>query len=103
MPGQPPRWEGWDDAAVAPEKLGGYLRDLRALLDRYDYQATFYGHFGHGCIHMQVSFDLQSDAGVTKYGRFVDEAADLVVRYGGSSPGRNGAGRPVRGRRAQHD
>src|SRR4051794_30414568 len=22
-------WEGWEDAAVAPEKLGGYLRDLR--------------------------------------------------------------------------
>jgi len=82
VPGKPPRWEGWDDAAVAPERLGGYLRDLRALLNAYEYDATFYGHFGHGCIHMQVSFDLQSTAGVAKYGRFVDEAADLVVRYG---------------------
>jgi len=93
IPGQPPRWEGWDDAAVAPERLGGYLRDLRALLDAYDYQATFYGHFGHGCIHMQVSFDLQSEAGVGKYGRFVDEAADLVVRYGGSISGEHGDGK----------
>jgi FAD/FMN-containing dehydrogenase/Fe-S oxidoreductase len=93
IPGRPPRWEGWDDAAVAPEKLGRYLRDLRRLLDQYEYQATFYGHFGHGCIHMQVSFDLQSDAGVRKYGAFVNDAADLVVRYGGSISGEHGDGK----------
>ena len=57
-PGAPPEWEGWDDAAVAPEKLGAYLRDIRKLLNEYDYHAAFYGHFGHGCIHMRVSFDL---------------------------------------------
>ena len=93
VPGRPPRWEGWDDAAVAPERLGPYLRELRALLDAFDYQATFYGHFGHGCIHMQVSFDLQSEAGVATYGRFVDEAADLVVRHGGSISGEHGDGK----------
>ena len=93
MPGAPPRWEGWDDAAVAPDKLGPYLRDLRRLLDDYEYHATFYGHFGHGCIHMQVSFDLQSQAGVRKYGAFVNDAADLVVRYGGSLSGEHGDGK----------
>ena len=93
IPGQPPRWEGWDDAAVAPERLGAYLRDLRGLLNTYDYQATFYGHFGHGCIHMQVSFDLFTEAGVAKYGRFVDDAAALVARHGGSISGEHGDGR----------
>ncbi|HKF67532.1 MAG TPA: FAD-binding oxidoreductase, partial [Vicinamibacterales bacterium] len=93
IPGAPPRWEGWDDASVAPEKLGPYLRELRALLNAYKYQATFYGHFGHGCIHMQVSFDLQSAAGVRKYGDFVNDAADLVVRYGGSLSGEHGDGK----------
>ena len=93
VPGAPPRWEGWDDAAVAPARLGPYLRDLRRLLDDYQYNATFYGHFGHGCIHMQVSFDLQSDAGVRKYGAFVNDAADLVVRYGGSISGEHGDGK----------
>ncbi len=93
LPGAPPRWEGWDDASVAPERLGPYLRELRALLNAYNYQATFYGHFGHGCIHMQVTFDLQSAAGVRKYGEFVDEAADLVVRYGGSLSGEHGDGK----------
>ena len=93
IPGQPPRFEGWDDAAVAPEKLGGYLRELRALLNSYQYQATYYGHFGHGCIHMQVDFDLFTAPGVAKYGRFVEAAADLVVKHGGSISGEHGDGR----------
>ena len=91
-PGQPPRWEGWDDAAVVPEKLGSYLRDLRALLNEFGYDATYYGHFGHGCIHMQTSFDLQSEPGIRKYAAFIDRAADLVIKYGGSISGEHGDG-----------
>jgi len=91
-PGSPPEWEGWDDAAVAPENLGGYLRDIRKLLDEYNYQAAFYGHFGHGCIHMRVNFDLESENGIRKYGEFVERAADLVVHYGGSLSGEHGDG-----------
>jgi FAD/FMN-containing dehydrogenase/Fe-S oxidoreductase len=91
-PGMPPEWEGWDDAAVPPEKLGNYLRDIRELLDEYHYHAAFYGHFGHGCIHMRVSFDLQSEQGIRNYGEFVERAADLVVSYGGSLSGEHGDG-----------
>ena len=91
-PGRPPEWEGWDDAAVPPEKLGNYLRDIRKLLDEYHYHAAFYGHFGHGCIHMRVSFDLQSEQGIRNYGEFVERAADLVVSYGGSLSGEHGDG-----------
>lgn len=91
-PGAPPRYEGWDDSAVPPQKLGGYLRDLRALLREYHYEAVYYGHFGHACIHMQISFDLRSEPGVRSYGEFVERAADLVVRYGGSISGEHGDG-----------
>ena len=91
-PGAPLEWEGWDDAAVAPEKLGGYLRDIRKLMNEYQYNGGFYGHFGHGCIHMRVSFDLMSENGVRKYGEFVERAADLVVSYGGSLSGEHGDG-----------
>jgi FAD/FMN-containing dehydrogenase/Fe-S oxidoreductase len=92
VPGAPPRYEGWDDSAVPPAQLGGYLRDLRTLLNEYNYQAVYYGHFGHACIHMQISFDLRSEPGVRKYGEFVEQAADLVVRYGGSISGEHGDG-----------
>jgi FAD/FMN-containing dehydrogenase/Fe-S oxidoreductase len=91
-PGSPREWEGWDDSAVAPGKVGAYLRDLRKLLDEYRYRTSFYGHFGHGCIHMRITFDLESANGIRRYGEFVDRAADLVVRYGGSLSGEHGDG-----------
>jgi Fe-S oxidoreductase len=91
-PGAPLEWEGWDDAAVAPEQLGAYLRELRKLLDDYQYRTAFYGHFGHGCIHMRVNFDLETESGIRKYGEFVNRAADLVIRYGGSLSGEHGDG-----------
>ena len=91
-PGAPAEWEGWDDAAVAPEKVGAYLRDIRALMNEYQYRGAFYGHFGHGCVHMRVSFDLESEKGIRKYGEFIERAADLVVGYGGSLSGEHGDG-----------
>ncbi len=91
-PGAPPQWEGWDDAAVAPEKLGGYLRDIRQLLNEYNYTGTFYGHFGHGCIHMRVTFDFLTEKGIRDYNEFIERAADLVVSYGGSLSGEHGDG-----------
>jgi Fe-S oxidoreductase/FAD/FMN-containing dehydrogenase len=91
-PGAPAEWEGWDDAAVAPEKLGGYLRDIRSLMNEYNYRGAFYGHFGHGCIHMRVSFDLETEKGIRKYAEFIERAADLVVSYGGSLSGEHGDG-----------
>lgn len=91
-PGAALDWEGWDDSAVAPEKLGAYLRDLRKLMNEYEYRGTFYGHFGHGCIHMRISFDLQTEIGIRKYSQFIEQAADLVVGYGGSLSGEHGDG-----------
>jgi len=92
VPGQPLTWEGWEDAAVAPERLGAYLRDFRALLDRHGYACDLYGHFGDGCVHTRIDFDLASEAGTRAYRRFVEEAADLVTRYGGSLSGEHGDG-----------
>ncbi len=92
VPGEPATWEGWEDAAVAPEKLGGYLREFRKLTEAYNYRCVVYGHFGDGCVHNRISFDLQSDGGLKKFRRFVEEAADLVVSHGGSLSGEHGDG-----------
>jgi FAD/FMN-containing dehydrogenase/Fe-S oxidoreductase len=92
VPGEPGAWEGWEDAAVAPEKLGGYLRDLRKLLDSFGYKAVMYGHFGHACVHLRISFDFETRDGVKNFRKFVEEAADLVVSYGGSFSGEHGDG-----------
>ena len=90
--GEPLNWEGWEDAAVAPEKLGGYLRDLRKMMAAFGYKGSLYGHFGHACVHTRLNFDLQSKDGIAKFRKFVEEAADLVVSYGGSLSGEHGDG-----------
>ena len=92
VPGEPLRWEGFEDSAVAPEKLGAYLRDLRKLMQAFQYDGSFYGHFGHACIHTRMDYDLESTEGVAKFRRFMEEAADLVIRYGGSLSGEHGDG-----------
>jgi FAD/FMN-containing dehydrogenase/Fe-S oxidoreductase len=90
--GEPPGWEGWEDAAVNPGNLGSYLRSLFQVMKGYGYRSALYGHFGHGCVHMRINFDLQSKAGIANYRKFVEEAADLVVSYGGSFSGEHGDG-----------
>ena len=92
VPGEPIRWEGFEDSAVAPEKLGAYLRDLRKLMQDFHYDGAFYGHFGHACVHTRMDYDLESEEGVRKFRQFMEEAADLVVRYGGSLSGEHGDG-----------
>jgi len=92
VPGQRRRWAGWEDAAVPPERLGEYLRAMRALLERYDYQAALYGHFGQGCIHCRIDFDLRSVGGIAHWRAFLEEAADTVVHFGGSLSGEHGDG-----------
>ena len=92
VPGEPLRWEGWEDSAVAPDKLGNYLRDLRKLMQAYSYEGSFYGHFGHACVHTRMDFDLETEEGIKKFRRFMEEAADLVVGYGGSLSGEHGDG-----------
>ncbi len=92
VPGRALKWEGWEDSAVHPTRLGAYMRDLSALLTRYGYEANFYGHCGDGCVHMRASFDLESATGIRQFRAFMEEAADLVVRYGGSLSGEHGDG-----------
>ncbi len=88
----PDAWEGWEDAAVPPDRVGDYLRHFRKLLDAFGYDTVMYGHFGQGCFHCRINFDLQSEQGVRTYREFIEKAADLVVSFGGSISGEHGDG-----------
>ncbi|BFU45337.1 FAD-binding and (Fe-S)-binding domain-containing protein [Krasilnikovia sp. MM14-A1004] len=91
--GGPDTWPGWEDSAVPPERLGDYLRDFTALLHRHGYDAaSLYGHFGDGCLHTSIPFDLVTAEGVAGFRSFVEAAADLVSGYGGSYSGEHGDG-----------
>ncbi len=91
-PNEPDRWPGWEDSAVPPARIGDYLRDLKALFTRYDYDGSVYGHFGQGLVHCRLPFDFGSDRGRKKFRAFLDDAADLVLSYGGSLSGEHGDG-----------
>jgi FAD/FMN-containing dehydrogenase/Fe-S oxidoreductase len=92
VPGRPDTWEGWEDSAVAPDKVGDYLRDLRSLMQRHGYKTSLYGHLGQGCVHCRIEFDLYTAEGIADYRRFMEEATSLVVKYGGSFSGEHGDG-----------
>jgi FAD/FMN-containing dehydrogenase/Fe-S oxidoreductase len=92
VPGEPVTWEGWEDSAVPPERLGDYLRDLRRLMEKHGYNCSLYGHFGHGCVHTRIDFDFRTRNGIRNYRAFIEDAADLVVSYGGSLSGEHGDG-----------
>ncbi|MEO3780468.1 FAD-binding and (Fe-S)-binding domain-containing protein [Micromonospora sp. B11E3] len=86
-------WAGWEDAAVPPEKLATYLRELDDLMAGHQLSGASYGHFGEGCMHIRIDFDLLTPAGLATYRSFVEQATDLVVRLGGSVSGEHGDGR----------
>ncbi|MGW8718687.1 FAD-binding and (Fe-S)-binding domain-containing protein [Streptomyces althioticus] len=92
MPDGSEAWPGWEDCAVPPARLGDYLRDFRALLAEHGLRGTPYGHFGDGCIHVRIDFDLLTGPGVARFRRFSEELAELVVAHGGSLSGEHGDG-----------
>jgi len=85
-------WEGWEDAAVSPAQLGSYLRAIFALMQQFGYTSPIYGHFGEGCVHTRLTFDLKSEQGILNFRQFIDRAADITLAHGGSLSGEHGDG-----------
>jgi FAD/FMN-containing dehydrogenase/Fe-S oxidoreductase len=92
IPGKLETWPTFEDASVAPEKLGAYLREFKRLLDKHRLACVFFGHYGQGCAHTRIGFDLKTAEGIKGFRRFHDEATDLVLSYGGSLSGEHGDG-----------
>lgn len=85
-------WPGWEDSAVPPECLGEYIGELKELFKKYDYKVSVYGHFGQGCVHCRIPFNMETQEGVEKFRKFMDDASNLVLKYGGSLSGEHGDG-----------
>ena len=92
-PGFPRTWPGAEDVAVAPAKLGAYLRRFNQLLEKRQLRVSiYYGHFGQGCVHCRVTFDMMSPEGVAVFRATMEELGDLVGEFGGSISGEHGDG-----------
>ncbi len=92
VPGEPDRWEGWEDAAVPPERLGDYLRAINRLMAEYGFRSPLYGHYGQGCVHTRINFDFRSAEGIRAFREFIERAAEIVLSFGGSLSGEHGDG-----------
>jgi Fe-S oxidoreductase/FAD/FMN-containing dehydrogenase len=92
VPGKPDTYEGWEDSAVPPERVGEYLRALGRLAGKYGYESALYGHYGQGCIHARWNWDLVTRDGIRTFRRFLGDASDLVLSLDGSLSGEHGDG-----------
>jgi FAD/FMN-containing dehydrogenase/Fe-S oxidoreductase len=93
VPGVHPAWPSWEDAAVAPERCGEYLRDFDRLVKDHGLEVScYFGHVGHGCLHTRLDWDFSTRDGIRRYRSFMEAAADLVGSYGGSLSGEHGDG-----------
>jgi Fe-S oxidoreductase len=81
-----------EDAAVPPERLPDYIRDLLALVARHGTVAGVYAHASVGCLHVRPVIDLKTEAGVRTFESIASETADLVLMYGGALSGEHGDG-----------
>jgi FAD/FMN-containing dehydrogenase/Fe-S oxidoreductase len=93
IPGRPRSWPGAEDSAVPPAKLGAFLRGFDRILSSRNLKvATYYGHFGEGCVHARVNFDLMTSSGIATFRAAMVELGELVASLGGSLSGEHGDG-----------
>lgn len=84
-------WPGFEDSAVPPDRLGGYLRELEALMADHHVDGLAYGHFGDGCVHLRIDMPMERSGDPLR--AFMEDAARLVASHGGSLSGEHGDGR----------
>lgn len=82
-----------EDAAIPPERLPAYLREVREILMAHDLDASVFGHAGQGVLHVKPFLNLKTESDRERL-RAVSEAVhEVVVELGGSISGEHGDGR----------
>ncbi len=81
-----------EDTGIAPEKLGAYTRRFEEIVHRHGTTFGFFGHAGHGCLHVRVDLDLKRGEDVSRMQAIAGDIAELVVEFGGSLSGEHGDG-----------
>ena len=81
-----------EDVFVSSDRLGDYIRRLEEIGKRYDVEMAFYGHAGHGELHIRPYLDLSESADVAKMRSIADEVFSLAWSLGGAISGEHADG-----------
>ncbi len=82
-----------EDNVVPVERLGEFVRELRAIVERFGTRAAFYAHASVGVLHVRPLLDLRDEADKKAMIEIAREAADLAGRLGGVMSGEHGDGK----------
>lgn len=83
-----------EDVVVPVERLGETCRELNRLFDLHEYeQSVIFGHAKDGNIHFMLNEQFADDALLSRYERFTEEMAELILGAGGSLKAEHGTGR----------
>ena len=72
-----------EDHAVDPTRLGPYIADIKAMLNKHNVEAGMYGHADVGCIHMRPALDLNTPDDQQKLASLQHEAIKIVKKHRG--------------------
>ncbi|MGC4006235.1 MAG: FAD-binding oxidoreductase [Pirellulales bacterium] len=81
-----------EDVAIPPETLGDFLGRLQRVLKSHQVTASFYGHVGHGQLHIRPFLDMNSPADTAKLDALAGDLYDETLAVGGTISGEHGDG-----------
>jgi FAD/FMN-containing dehydrogenase/Fe-S oxidoreductase len=81
-----------EDSAVAPERLGSYIRRFRDICHAHGVRVAFYGHASVGLMHARPLINLKKAEDVRTMRSIAEAIRDLVLEHGGALSGEHGDG-----------
>jgi len=82
-----------EDGCVPLERLGDYITGIRRAAERRRVPVAMFGHAGDGHVHVNALPDVTSRGWSDALAGLYADAAELLLRLGGTPSGEHGAGR----------
>ncbi len=93
MPGSAKPVAVIEDTAVAPSRLGAFVKDIKAMLAANGLDCVFYGHISTGELHLRPILNLKEEKDRKLFRKVATDTALLVKKHRGSLSGEHGDGR----------
>ncbi len=82
-----------EDGCVPPERLGDYVRGVRAALAAHDTRGVIFGHAGDAHVHVNPLVDVRRPDWRERVDGLLRDVTALVAELGGTVTGEHGDGR----------